>query len=125
MECNLRWYCLLPTETGTIVIDDVSALSYSWTTSQFIQTDSTRYVTSETSGSVTITGSITINLAYQTQYLVTYATTGNVLPITSPADEWVKSGSTATRLFQPQVVNEADNGVFTQQTNKLCTKRTL
>jgi hypothetical protein len=93
--------------TGTITITDVSAISYSWSTATYIQADGTRYVAAQTSGSISVPSQVSQNIDYSTQYLVTYTTTGNVLPITSPADQWINSGSTATGTFTSQVVNEA------------------
>jgi len=52
-----------------------------------------------------ITGPTTVTATYQTQYLVHYAVTGNTLPITVPADEWVVSGQSATGVFPSPVVS--------------------
>ncbi len=56
-----------------------------------------------------ITGPTTVTATYQTQYLVHYATTGAVLTVTVPTDEWVNSGAAATGAFPLQVVNNAGN----------------
>ncbi len=58
----------------------------------------------------TITGPTTITGTYQTQYLVTYAATGNALPVTVPADEWVNSGGAATGVFLSPVTDGSGTG---------------
>ena len=50
----------------------------------------------------------TVTAYYKTQYLVTYAATGNALPVTVPDNEWVNSGSAATGVFPDNVT---DTGV--------------
>jgi hypothetical protein len=95
--------------TDTITIDDASALSYSWSTSSSIQNSQTRYLAAQTSGSLLIPSQLTQNIDYSTQYLVTYAATGNVLSVSVPAAEWVNSGGQATGSFQTQVTNGAQD----------------
>ena len=96
-------------KTDIITVTDVSAISYSWSTPTYVQVDGTRYVAAQTSGSISVADQVSQNIDYSTQYLVTYTTTGNVLLITSPADQWINSRSkaTATETFKLQVVNEA------------------
>jgi hypothetical protein len=94
--------------TSSLTISDVSAIIYPWSTATYIQVDETRYVAAQTSsGSISVPNQLSQNIDYSAQYLVTYATTGNVLPITSPADQWINSGSPATGIFTQQTINSA------------------
>ncbi len=60
----------------------------------------------------TITGPTTITGTYQTQYLVHYVATGNVLPVTVPADEWVNSGGATTGTFPAGGISGGTRDVF-------------
>lgn len=50
----------------------------------------------------TITQPTLISGTYQTQYLVRYATNGNILPIETPSPEWLNSGVAPTGTFQTE-----------------------
>ena len=95
----------LSSTIGTIVITGASAITYSWSTPSYIQLGQTRYATSQTSGTINVPTQVTQNIIYQTQYLVTYAASGNVLTVTVPPNEWVNSGGAATGIFPAQVTN--------------------
>ncbi len=95
--------------TDTIAINDVSALSYSWTTSNNIQNGQTRYLAAQTSGSLSIPSQLTQNIDYSTQYLVTYSSIGNALSVSVPTAEWVNTGAQADGSFPTQVINEAQD----------------
>ena len=95
--------------TATITINELSAQSYSWSTSSNVQNGQTRYITAETSASLSIPSQLTQSIDYSTQYLVTYSTTGNVLLVSVPAAEWVNASGQATGLFPTQVINEAQD----------------
>ena len=60
---------------------------------------------SSSTGSFTINAYSTCTWNWKTQYLVHYAASGNVLPVTVPADEWVNSGAGATGVFPAQVTD--------------------
>jgi hypothetical protein len=64
------------------------------------------------SDTLTIKGSGGVTANYKTQYLVHYVASGNVLPVTVPADEWVKADSIATGVFPNQVTNERTRCIF-------------
>ena len=95
--------------TSSMSINGVSTGSYLWTTPQSIGNSLTQYVASETSGTMGVPSQLTENIAYTTQYLITYTTTGNVLPVSDPANQWVNSGGQATGAFPSRVVNSAGN----------------
>jgi hypothetical protein len=94
---------------SAIVISGLSVQSYSWSTTNDIQSGQTRYVVSQTSGTLSIPNQLTQNVVYSTQYLVTYSAIGNALSISIPADEWVSSGGQATGSFPTQVNNGAQD----------------
>jgi hypothetical protein len=60
---------------------------------------------SSTTGSFTINAYSTCTWNWKTLYLVHYAASGNVLPVSVPADEWVNSGTGATGVFPAQVTD--------------------
>ena len=62
-------------------------------------------VVSSSTGSFTISAYSTCTWNWKTQYLVHYAASGNVLPVTVPADEWVNYGAGATGVFPAQVTD--------------------
>ncbi len=95
--------------TSTITVGNLSALNYSWSTSSNIQSDQTRYVANQTSGTLSVPNQLAQTIDYSKQYLVTYSATGNVLAISVPAAEWVNSGGQATGSFPAQVINDAQN----------------
>ena len=96
---------LYSSTTNKITINNVSAISYSWSTSPYVQLSQIKYAVNQTSGSINVPSQLTQSVTYQTQYLVTYTTNGNVLPVTVPLSEWVNSGGLATGVFPAQVVN--------------------
>lgn len=55
--------------------------------------------------SISMTGPKTVAASWDKQYLVTYAATGNSLPITVPSNEWVNVGASAQGQFAPTEVN--------------------
>ena len=89
--------------TDVISVSDLSAISYSWSTSNYIQAGQTRYAAAKTDGSVTVSNELTQNIDYSTQYLVTYVVVGNVVPVSVPSDEWITSGGRATGSFLGQI----------------------
>ncbi|MGD0451654.1 MAG: hypothetical protein ABSA79_11460, partial [Candidatus Bathyarchaeia archaeon] len=95
--------------TSTITITGASATTYSWSTPTYIQLGQTRYAANQASGSINVPAQLTQNINYQTQYLVTYTSNGNVLAVTVPSSEWVNSGGSATGVFPAQVVNSQGN----------------
>ena len=58
---------------------------------------------------ITIDGPKTATANWKTQYQVTYATSGNVLPIAAPSTEWVNSGASTTGIFPTSVTNSGGN----------------
>ena len=95
--------------TSTITITGTSAIAYAWSTPTYIQLGQTRYAANQASGSINVPAQLTQNINYQTQYLVTYTSTGNVLDVTVPPSEWVNLGGSATGVFPAQVVNSQGN----------------
>ncbi len=91
--------------TSTIFVSNLSAQSYTWNTSNNIQNGQTRYIPGQISGSFSVPSQVAQNIVYSTQYLVTYATTGNFLSVSVTASEWVNSGGKITGLFPTQVIN--------------------
>jgi hypothetical protein len=60
-----------------------------------------------TSNDITMNAAKTATAGCKTQYLVTYAASGNVLSVTVPAYEWVDSGASAVGAFPANVINVA------------------
>jgi hypothetical protein len=60
-----------------------------------------------TSALMTMDGPKTATATWETQYRVTYATSGNVLEVTTPSTEWIDSGSVATGTFSALITNSA------------------
>ena len=117
--------------TNSIVVDSTTYTSpqtFTWTigSSHTIAANSpisggvgTRYVwtswsdTGAQSHSVTAPSSTTTYTAnYQTQYLVKYASTGCVLAVSVPADEWVNAGGAATGVFPSPVSGAGTQCLF-------------
>jgi hypothetical protein len=71
--------------------------------------DGTKYVFVSDDRPLTITAPTTITATYDTYYNVHYA--ANV-PVTVPADEWVKSGQAATGVFPSPVISDGTKYVF-------------
>lgn len=95
--------------TDNIIINNLSAQSYPWSTPDEITLSSTQFLTTQTSGTLLVPTQLTQNIQYTTQYLVTYSATGNVLSVTVPASQWVNAGGQATGSFPAQVINGASN----------------
>ncbi|PPD58057.1 Calx-beta domain-containing protein [Dehalogenimonas etheniformans] len=104
--------------TGTgadIVITGVTPGVNNWLTG-IIESGFTRYVPTPESGSPNITENTTINVTFETQFLVIYMTAGSTLPVTPPGIEtggyyieWVPGGHAPTGVFPASVHNEANN----------------
>lgn len=60
-----------------------------------------------TSDLITIDSAKTATATWETQYQVTYATSGNVLEVIVPSTEWVDSGSSATGTFPTLITDPA------------------
>jgi hypothetical protein len=60
-----------------------------------------------TSNDITMNAVKTATADWKTQYLVTYAASGNVFSVIVPADEWVDSGASAVGAFPANVINVA------------------
>ncbi|MGD6806080.1 MAG: hypothetical protein ACQCN4_03885 [Candidatus Bathyarchaeia archaeon] len=100
---------LYSSSTDTITINNVSALSYSWSTQNPIVNGQTRYSTSQTSGNIAVSGPLTQHIEYLKQYLVSYQATGSALSVSVPSPEWVNSGGAASGVFPEQIINEAQD----------------
>ncbi len=93
--------------TNTITINGAPAQSCSWSTPQNIGNSQTQYAADQASGTISVPSQLTQNIQYTTQYLVSYAATGNVLSVSVPPTQWVNSGGQATGIFPSQVENGA------------------
>ena len=99
---------LYTSTTSTITINDASAITYQWSTQSIISgATGVQYITTSTSGLMAVPESTTQIIPFTTQYQVTYATTGNSLPVTTPNSEWINANGIATGAFPTQVTNEA------------------
>ena len=77
------------------------------------------------SNPITMNAPKTATANWQTQYLVTYSATGNVLSVTVPSDEWVDSGGGATGVFPSQVTDTGTRCNFVSDNRTSITEPTL
>jgi hypothetical protein len=93
-----NWYDAGATATFAVTSPDTSG------TTQYVFTvwsgDSSASTASATK---TMDAAHAVTANWQTQYNVSYATTGNVVSVAAPSDEWVNSGGVATGVFPVQV----------------------
>jgi hypothetical protein len=82
--------------TTNTVIFDVTDGSYSWTTPLTISGDSgVQFKASTTSGTISVPTQTSQEISFETQYLVTFASSSAVAG-TVPANRWVDAGTTTT-----------------------------
>ena len=67
------------------------------------------YTGSSATSSVTMNNPITETASWNAQYLVTYAATGNAIPVTVPSNEWVNYGEAAKGTFQLTIAYTAND----------------
>jgi hypothetical protein len=65
------------------------------------------YTGTSASSQVTMSHAITEEAVWTTQYLVTFALSGNALQAETPQTEWVDSGTAATGTFVPTIIDSA------------------
>ncbi len=95
--------------TDQIIITDLTGATYLWSTPESIVQGQIRFNANQTSGSVLLTQASTQTIKYTTQYLVTYTSTGNTIPVTMPPAEWVNANGSATGVFPTTVQNSQNN----------------
>ena len=101
---------LYTSATNTITISGTSAITYQWSTLSTISgSPGVQFVTTSTSGSITVPELTSQTIPFTTQYQVSYATTGNALLVTTPNSEWINANGVATGTFPTQVTNDAGN----------------
>ena len=96
----------------TVPVDDGSVISYTYTAT-VAGSSGTQYVLSTVSPNSpqTVNNGLTITGNYDTQYSISYITTGNVLSVDVPSTEWVTVNNAATGTFPVQVTNSPQNSI--------------
>jgi uncharacterized repeat protein (TIGR02543 family) len=92
-----------------ITIPNLPIATYSWSTLEIISQGQTRSIANQTNGSILTTQDATQTITYSKEYLVTYTSTGNTIPVTMPAAEWVIANGSAKGVFLSLVQNSQGN----------------